>query len=477
MFFRMIYEEKLAQAAYLIGCQRTGEAIIVDPQRDIDRYERIAKAEGLRITGATETHIHADFLSGVREFAERGATVYLSGEGDANWKYEWLGSKVGGGEYEHQLLHDGDKFRVGNIELKAVHTPGHTPEHMSFLVTDFGGGATEPMGAITGDFLFVGDLGRPDLLESAAGKAGASDPSARALYKTVQRLNEWPDYLQIWPGHGAGSACGKALGAVPQSTLGYEKRFNAAILAAATEEAFVKFILEGQPEPPMYFARMKRDNRLGPPVLGSVPKPRELSAQEMAALDGTKCAIVDARAWDLYRAGHIAGSLSHPINKSFPTDAGSMIRESEDIYLIIDPARVDEGVRDLIRIGFDKIIGYFDATKFTEIVSAGAKINTTPEVSVAEARAMIDRKEVAVLDVRRATEFAAGHIDCAKNIAHTRLDGRLDEVPAGTPLLVQCQGGWRSARACALLEKHGHTVTNLAGGFAAWAKQAPAGLK
>jgi len=166
MFMRMIYDDKLAEAAYLIGCQRTGEAIVIDPERDVDRYERVAAANGLRIVAVAETHIHADFLSGARELGEQGARLYVSDEGDADWKYHWLDQRSGGGSYDHRLLKDGDTFMVGNIEFKAVHTPGHTPEHLCFMVTDRGGGADRPMGVATGDFVFVGDLGRPDLLES-----------------------------------------------------------------------------------------------------------------------------------------------------------------------------------------------------------------------------------------------------------------------------------------------------------------------
>ncbi|MCA9565738.1 MAG: MBL fold metallo-hydrolase, partial [Myxococcales bacterium] len=251
MFMRMVYDDKLAQAAYLIGCQKTGEAIVIDPERDVDRYIDLAKQNGLRIVATAETHIHADFVSGSRELAERvGAKVYVSDEGDADWKYQWLDKKVAGGSYDYQLLHDGDTFSVGNIDFQVIHTPGHTPEHIVFLVTDRGGGATEPIGVATGDFVFVGDLGRPDLLESAAGIAGMMEPSARRLYGTLKTLDKIPDYVQVWPAHGAGSACGKALGAVPMSTVGYEKRFNPAIKAASSEQNFVDFILSGQPEPP-----------------------------------------------------------------------------------------------------------------------------------------------------------------------------------------------------------------------------------
>jgi hydroxyacylglutathione hydrolase len=193
MFFRQIYDEKLAQAAYVIGCQKTGEAIVIDPERDIDRYEALAKANGLRIVAAADTHIHADFLSGVREFAEKGARAYLSDEGDADWKYQWLDKKSLGGRYDAVLLKDGDIFSIGNIQFRAIHTPGHTPEHLCYEVTDRGGGATEPMGIATGDFMFVGDLGRPDLLESAAGIVGKADSSARTLFQTMQRFAQWPD--------------------------------------------------------------------------------------------------------------------------------------------------------------------------------------------------------------------------------------------------------------------------------------------
>jgi hydroxyacylglutathione hydrolase len=243
MFMRMIYDEKLAQAAYLIGCQRTGEAVVIDPERDVDRYIDLAEENDLRIVATAETHIHADYVSGSRELAERiRAKVYVSDEGNEDWKYQWLDKKVGGGSYDHQLLKDGDSFQIGNIEFKAIHTPGHTPEHIVFLVTDQGANATEPIGMATGDFLFVGDLGRPDLLETAAGQAGAMEPSARRLFGTVKKLDEIPDFVQVWPAHGAGSACGKALGAVPMSTVGYEKRFNPAIQAASTEQGFVDLL-------------------------------------------------------------------------------------------------------------------------------------------------------------------------------------------------------------------------------------------
>ncbi|MDP1662528.1 MAG: MBL fold metallo-hydrolase [Phycisphaerales bacterium] len=474
MFLRMVYDDKLAAATYVIGCQKTGEAIVIDPQRDVDRYEKLAAANGLRIVAAAETHIHADFLSGARELAEKGATVYLSGEGGDDWKYQWLGAKTGGGSYAHRLLKDGDTFSIGKIEFKAVHTPGHTPEHLSYMVTDRGGGADKPIGVATGDFVFVGDVGRPDLLESAAGIAGQAESSAHRLFKSVRSFMSWPDYLQVWPAHGAGSACGKALGAVPQSTVGYEKMFNPALLAAQSErggeQAFVDSILAGQPEPPLYFARMKRDNKAGPRVLGGVPKPKQLDAPAIKALDGRACAIVDTRPWAAFKEGHIAGALCLPLTNSFTTDAGSMIGERESVYLIVEPSRLDEAVRDLIRVGIDDIEGWFDAGQFAQLASAGVKLETTPDVPVAAAQSLIESTKPFILDVRRAAELTGGFIPGAANIAHTRLLAHLDKVPRGRQILVNCQGGVRSARACSLLQKHGYTVSNLTGGFAAWDK-------
>lgn len=496
MFFRMVYDEKLAEAAYLIGCQRSGEAIVIDPERDVDRYERLAAANGLRIVAVAETHIHADFLSGARELAEKGAAVYVSDEGDVDWKYGWLDTRKDGGRYDAHLLHDGDTFSIGRIDFTVVHTPGHTPEHICFMVTDRGGGADEPIGVATGDFVFVGDLGRPDLLESAAGFKGQADPSAHRLFRTVQKFLTWPEHLQVWPAHGAGSACGKALGAVPQSTVGYEKRFNASIKvatgavtdgstrtptmgvtagtatgAASNEAAFVRFILEGQPEPPLYFARMKRDNKLGPKLLGGVPRPRQLSAQELLAIDGGTTAIVDTRPWAAFRAGHFPGSLSLPLTKAFPTDAGSIILEDEPMVLVVEPARLDEAVRDLIRVGLDTFVGWFDAGAMDDVAAAGVSLATLEERTVPEARAMLGTERPFVLDVRRGSEFSEGHIEGATNIAHTRLRARLDDVPKDRPILVNCLSGGRSARAASLLQREGYRVTNLAGGMQAWERQ------
>jgi hydroxyacylglutathione hydrolase len=466
MFMRLIYDEKLAQGAYLIGCQKTGEAIVIDPERDVDRYIEIARANGLRITAVAETHIHADFVSGARELAERvGARVYVSGEGGPDWQSGWVGP------YDHVVLKDGDTFSIGNIGFRAVHTPGHTPEHMVYVVTDRGSGATEPMGVCTGDFLFVGDLGRPDLLESAAGQVGAMEPSAERLFESARWLEGVPDFVQVWPGHGAGSACGKALGAVPTSTVGYERRTNDALRGAigqgANRRSFVSMILSGQPEPPLYFARMKRVNRDGPAVAGGLPELRRLPLGDVAAMDAQQVAIIDTRPWPAYRDGHLPGSMSFPMTNSFTTDVGSMVREDEDVYLLVVPERAEEALRDLFRIGLDRVRGWVDVAE----MQGAPSLVSTPEVDPAWAAAMIDQGKVRVLDVRRATEFQAGHLEGARNIAHTRLASRLEEVPADGTLLVHCQGGVRSARACGYLQRLGYDCVNMRGGYAAWQKE------
>src|SRR5688572_13755898 len=256
MFLQRFYDDQLAQASYLVGCSATGESLVVDPSRDVAQYIDAAAREGLRVTHVTETHIHADFVSGARELASRtGAQLLLSDEGDAEWKYRYAEDS------RARLLYDGDSFHVGNIELEAMHTPGHTPEHLSFLVTDHPAGAG-PWGILTGDFVFVGDVGRPDLLERAAGYAGTMEAGARELQRSLERFRTLPDHLQVWPGHGAGSACGKSLGALASSTVGYERLANWG-LAITNEEEFVRMVLAGQPEPPRYFAEMKRINKEG----------------------------------------------------------------------------------------------------------------------------------------------------------------------------------------------------------------------
>ena len=448
MFFEQIFEEKLAQYAYLIGCQATGEAIIIDPMRDIARYDALAAKHNLKLVAAAETHIHADYLSGMRELAEKGVKVYVSDEGDADWKYNW----VIGSSYNHQLLKDGYEFAISNIRFKVLYSPGHTPEHISFMVTD-GAATDEPMGILSGDFVFVGDVGRPDLLESAAGVEGAMESSAKVLYKSIQRFMELPEYLQMWPGHGAGSACGKALGAVPESTVGYEQRFNGSIRAASSEKQFVDYILDGQPEPPLYFARMKRDNKTGPKVLGEIPKPKQVSISDM--IQAENAVVVDTRGRMDYVQGHINGSIYAPVNKQFNTIVGSYVDDETDIYLIIEESKVEEAVTDLIRIGLDKVIGYATVSDFE---AYDGDLEATETISFADVDSMMPTGNYYLLDVRKKSEFDEGHHPDAINIAHTRLADRFEEIPRDKPVLVHCKSGARASAAISLLEKEGFDV-------------------
>ncbi|MDR8391672.1 rhodanese-like domain-containing protein [Aliifodinibius sp. S!AR15-10] len=454
MFFKQIFEEKLAQYAYMVGCQASGEAIIIDPMRDIDRYEEFANREGLEIIAAADTHIHADYLTGAREFAEKGVKIYASDEGGDDWRYEWLINS----DYNYQLLKDGDRFSIGNIHFEAWHTPGHTPEHLTYKVTD-GAAADDPMGLITGDFIFVGDVGRPDLLETAAGQKGVMESSARTLYDSVTEFMRQPEYLQVWPGHGAGSACGKALGAVPESTVGYELRFNPSIKAASSEQNFVDFILEGQPEPPLYFARMKRDNRRGPKLLGKLPQPQHLETEGFIEEGcGEGAVILDTRNRSDFVDGHISGSLSSPLDKNFDTVSGSFIREEERIYLVIEPERLEEAVRALIRIGLDNVEGYITPADLSDYQEKGEPLDHIERTDFGKLQGLINAEDSAVLDVRKATEYEEEHIEGAINIAHTRLLEHLEELPKDKTLLVHCQSGGRASASAALLQRNGYRV-------------------
>ena len=306
MIFRRFYDDALAQASYMIACERSSEAIVVDPNMDTAKYLRAARDEGVRIAAVTETHIHADFASGSRALAAvTGAQVHVSGEGGADWQYSFTHDAA------VQLLHGGDHISIGNVRLDARHTPGHTPEHLTFVVTD-GARSEVPVGAITGDFIFVGDVGRPDLLERAAGKAGTMRAAAASLYASIQAFKELPDHLQIWPGHGAGSACGKAMSSASQSTLGYERIANWAF-ASMTEQQFVDRVLDGQPRAPEYFGAMKLRNRDAPlPLAASLP--RMLQSDEVSGLSpAANVLILDVRNADEYSRGHIANAVLIPL--------------------------------------------------------------------------------------------------------------------------------------------------------------------
>lgn len=461
MIFLRLYDESLAQASYLIGCAATGEAVVIDPNRLVEQYLEAARAHGLTITAVTETHIHADFVSGSRELAQRaGAELHLSACGPPEWQYEFRG------EPNVRLLEHGGRIRVGRVELSAVHTPGHTPEHLSFLVTD-GAAADEPMGIISGDFVFAGDVGRPDLLEKAAKIAGSAESGARQLFRSLAWFKTLPDHLQVWPGHGAGSACGKGLSAMPQSTVGYERRFNWA-LGTDDEAEFVRQVLEGQPEPPRYFREMKRVNRAGPRVLGGITLPPLLPPDRLGKLLAARAVIVDTRTAAEFAAGHLPGTLSIPFNQSFPTWAGSLLPYDQDLYLLTERNGVLEQVlRSLAMIGLDSVRGVFDPGALSAWQASGHPLQRTGQLSVADLAAA--GPGLLVLDVRGRSEWEAGHIPGATHIPLGELQERLGELPPDRPIAVHCQGGGRSAIAASLLLARGlDSASNVTGGFGAW---------
>jgi hydroxyacylglutathione hydrolase len=456
MLLKYFYDKALAHASYLVACQRTKEAIVIDPARDIDEYLAAAQREGVRVTAAAETHIHADYVSGVRELAARiGVKLYLSDEGPADWKY--LFAK----EYATKLLKDGDTFRIGNVEFRVMHTPGHTPESISFVLTDLGGGATQPMGIFTGDFVFVGAVGRPDLLEEAAGVAGSADAGARDLFRSVQRFKQLPDYLQVWPAHGAGSACGKGLGAVPSSTVGYEKLFNPA-LQIDDEGEFVQYILAEQPEVPKYFAVMKRVNKEGPQVIGDRGLP---PAQDVATLAATvkSHTVIDVAPSKLFAQGHVPGVLNIPASM-LAQWAGWLVDVQKPVYLILSEPQLAEATRVLRKIGVDQIMGYFDREA---VMRAGLATQRYTTLTPAESQSKIARGGATLLDVRSAAEWNEQRIPGAQHVFLGGLPERAREF-TDRSVVVQCLAGGRSAIGASVLQAAGVDVVNMEGGIMAW---------
>ncbi|HYU79406.1 MAG TPA: MBL fold metallo-hydrolase [Vicinamibacterales bacterium] len=461
MIVKRFFEPLLAQASYLIGCGVSHDAIVIDPHRDADVYLRAAAEDNLKISYVTESHIHADYLSGTRELAARTkATMLLSDEGDAGWKYAFAD--------EGRLIRNGDRIKVGNVVIDVVHTPGHTPEHVTFLVTD-GAVANEPIAALTGDFIFVGDVGRPDLLERAANITGTMEKSARVLYRSLQSFNRHEPWLQIWPGHGAGSACGKGISAVPYSTLGYERRFNWAF-KTRDEDDFVSKVLEGQPDPPKYFVMMKRLNKEGPRVLGCLCTPRRLDDEALGSVVAGGALVIDVRSASDYAAGYVPGTLNIPLNNSFVTWAGWFVPYTQDSYLLLGEgaeSRLDEAVRALALIGLDRIAGYFSSSALRRVPASD--LARIPQLSPRDAAQRIDAAHLTILDVRSDIEWKEEHLPGALHIPLGQLEERAAELPKQQLLVTQCQSGNRSSIAASVLRRAGfNDVSNMAGGLSAW---------
>jgi hydroxyacylglutathione hydrolase len=456
MIFKRFYDEGLAHASYLIGCPGAGECAIIDPNRSIGEYIEAAEWEGLKITAVTETHIHADYLSGARELAKAtGATLYLSAEGGADWQYDF--AKAEGAT----LLRDGDAFKVGPIEFRAVHTPGHTPEHLAFIVTDRATAET-PMAALTGDFVFVGDVGRPDLLEKAAKQEGTMEIGARELYGSLAKFRDLlPDYAMLFPAHGAGSACGKSLGGVPVSTLGYERESNWAFKATG-EQDFVKEVLTGQPDPPAYFAMMKKLNKQGPALVGERSPLPEFDADVLPQITADTI-VIDVRTGPEYTARHVPGSIHLPVGRpKFPVWAGSVLPYDRPLSLIANNRPEAETAAKRLRlVGLDDVRGWLRP----ESIGDGVRLQT---VSPVDAYRAAEDNQVTIVDVRPTSVFGEEHVPHAVSIPLGSLAERAGEIDRYKPVALYCDSGRQSVIAASLLERLGFgSVANLEGGMKA----------
>ena len=456
MLLERIYDEDLAQASYLIGCQAKGEAVVVDGRRDIAVYQALAAKNGMKIVAVTETHIHADYLSGTRELAAAtGAKIYVSGEGGPDWQYG----------FEGERLFDGDTITLGNISIQALHTPGHTPEHLSFLVTD--GAFSEKAGyLLSGDFVFSGDLGRPDLLDEAAGGIDTRFVGAKQLFASLRdKFLTLPDYVQVHPAHGAGSACGKALGAIPSSTVGYERLYAwwGPYLAANDEQGFVDELLDGQPDAHAYFGRMKRENRQGPAVMGERAPLQELDLADVAqGLAADTLTFIDTRSNDQVHEGTVTGSLNVPAGKSVASFGAWVVNPETDknplVLLAPDQDTAQDMWDHLVRVGIDQVAGY--VTGFAGLPTSTPKLISSEELQGFEAGM--------ILDVRNRTEHKAGHIPGSHQLSGGRVMWHLDELPAEGTIVSYCQSGVRNSVAASALRRAGYDVVELDGSYNAW---------
>ena len=436
MFFKQFYDNHLSQASYLVGCQRTGEAMIIDPVRDLTKYMEVADSEGFKITQAAETHIHADFASGIRDVQERlNANIYVSGEGDDQFSYKNMPEHT-------NFVKNQDIIQVGNIKLEVLHTPGHTPESISFLLTDEGGGSSVPMGLFSGDFIFVGDIGRPDLLEKSVQMEGTTEIGAKQMYQSIEGVKNLPDYIQIWPGHGAGSPCGKALGAIPMSTLGYEKINNWAF-NVTDESKFVETLTSNQPAPPHHFAQMKKINQFGM----NMYQPYDV----FPSLDNARIAF-DLRSKEAFHGGHTEGTINIPYNQNFINQIGWYLDYENSIDLIGDKSTVEQAAHTLQLIGFDNVAGY-RLPKSETLTQSIHSVDMTG-------------KEEYILDVRNEEEWNNGHLDQAVNIPHGKLLNENIPFNKEDKIYVHCQSGVRSSIAVGILENKGfENVVNIREGY------------
>ncbi|HSK59151.1 MAG TPA: rhodanese-like domain-containing protein [Actinomycetospora sp.] len=457
MFFAQYYLDCLSQASYMIGDETTGRAVVVDPRRDVGEYLAEARHHDLEIVGVINTHFHADFLAGHLELARATGA--------------WIGyGRRAEADYPIRRFADGERISLGEVELEVLETPGHTPESISVLVREHPGD-TVPYGVLTGDALFIGDVGRPDLLASIG---WSSEDLGRMLHTSITRLMSLPDEVRVFPAHGAGSACGKNLSTERWSTIGAQRATNYAC-QPMSDDQFLAVVTADQPAAPAYFVHDAVLNRREHPVLDTSVTPMPLELEEVLERRRAGAVVLDAREPAEFAAGHLAGSLTVPADGRFAETAGSVVRPDEEIVVIAPQDREEEIVVRLARIGFDHVTGYLREPEGA-FLAAPTDVRVASRVTAAElADALASDTPPAVLDVRNPGETAvAGTIPGAIPIGLAALPTRLDEVPADRPVVVHCAGGYRSSVAASLVRRAGHPdVSDLLGGYTAWTLLTP----
>jgi hydroxyacylglutathione hydrolase len=459
VFFYQRFIPGLAIYSYMVGDERTKRCAVIDPTRDVSEYLQAARREGLRITHVLETHVHADFVSGSAELKDRlgdEVQVVASGLGGREWTPP----------YADRVVSDGDEIALGSVRLRAVHTPGHTYEHVAWALFDDSRSKDTPWLVFTGDFLFVGDVGRPDLLGDDARKK-----LAHQLYESVFGvLPGLPDFTEVFPAHGAGSLCGKAIGSRGSSSLGYERRFNGA-LQKRDEPEWVAALLKGMPIAPPYFRRMKKINAEGPKVLGpELPGQRRFTARQVHERICAHCLIVDVRPKEAFAAAHIPGSVNIPLGQNLPTWAGWVLPYDRPTLIVPDdPADVPEVVTHLLRVGFDDVQGYLEGG-LADWETHGFELGRLETISVHDLAARLKGDGAPfVLDVRTGSEWESGHIEGAHHIHGGKLAELYAEVPHDRPVAVVCGSGYRASIASSFLMREGYRdLANVLGGMSAW---------
>ncbi len=447
----------LAHYSYLLGSE--GKAVIIDPKRDVDPYLKYAETHGLRITHVLETHIHADYASGATQLA-----------GTANAEV-WLSGHDQGEDFQYRFAHhdflDGEELLIGDLRIVALHTPGHTPEHLSFLVFEKSR-CGQPMALFTGDFIFVGSLGRPDLLGEEAKQKLAGE-----LYESVhKKIASLPDGVEIHPAHGAGSLCGAGMSERPQSTLGYE-RFCNVFMADRDKAEFVETILKTVPEFPNYYRRMKRINSEGPPILDSAPGLNAIPPQEVQEALKLNAVIIDLRRPEAFGGAHIPGAFNIGAGQNLSMWAAWVVSYDQPIILVGDDGvNIEEACRDLIRVGLDDIRGYVKGG-MKAWIEAGLEQAHVPQIGVRELHSQLQQTtKTYVLDVRSPAEWKTGHVAGAVHIPGGSLPNDIAQVPTDLPVHVVCGSGYRSSIATSVLQRAGRTgVINVDGGMGAWNAQ------